>query len=554
MLPFAGRSPTVLAAVLWLATSVGQQSPAPIRTGVVLVPLDVRVVDVNGEPITDLTAADFTVYENGIRQEIVHFMPLSFADSIHTGRFQLRTLGPLAGTANGHRTFILILGRGRLNGPVNGIDSLIGLVRSLIPTDRVGVVAYLRASEPSTDHAAVIRFLERYRDRHEDLEGRLRSDFRHGGFSLVALSAGTRTRIDAFFESDGIPTFTDLPGAAGTTASRYIDLNYLRRTIQVARRLPGEKHVVVLTEKPLPLGRTVTEDPDNHVLVKWANEARAALSYINTGGLSGHTMIRGQVFISRGAGGQRDSSAMGVTDREFFAPGDHRAVAERTGGLSAFYQDASTPLADLDRTSRFQYLLGYYPSVAASPESYRTIRVVLHRQGATARYRHGYRMASAPDDEKQFRDALAEDSLQSALAGLAGAAPRTRYAGARVATPSLRIRSTSRRDSETADELAVTISFDPTRVAFTLSGNAYKATLRLAVLVDDDEGRQIGELARSMDLVLSTEEHARAKKDWLSVDVMGPLQGNPARVRAATYDYAADRTMAAASAVESPRR
>src|SRR5207253_1209547 len=47
---------------------------APVfRGGTTVVPLDVRVLDKQGRPITDLTAADFSVVEDGAPQRIAHF-------------------------------------------------------------------------------------------------------------------------------------------------------------------------------------------------------------------------------------------------------------------------------------------------------------------------------------------------------------------------------------------------------------------------------------------------------------------------------------------------
>jgi hypothetical protein len=47
--------------------------PPTFRTRVTMVPIDVRVVDARGNPITDLTAGDFTILENGVPQPIRHF-------------------------------------------------------------------------------------------------------------------------------------------------------------------------------------------------------------------------------------------------------------------------------------------------------------------------------------------------------------------------------------------------------------------------------------------------------------------------------------------------
>jgi hypothetical protein len=55
-------------------TPAAQQPPPPsIRSRTTLVPVDVRVVDRDGRPITDLKKEDFSVLENGRRQDVRFF-------------------------------------------------------------------------------------------------------------------------------------------------------------------------------------------------------------------------------------------------------------------------------------------------------------------------------------------------------------------------------------------------------------------------------------------------------------------------------------------------
>src|SRR5918992_3479991 len=62
-----------------LATTAAQRPPAvderqPIRVGVELITTDVRVRDRNGRFVGNLGKADFEVYEDGVRQELVSFL------------------------------------------------------------------------------------------------------------------------------------------------------------------------------------------------------------------------------------------------------------------------------------------------------------------------------------------------------------------------------------------------------------------------------------------------------------------------------------------------
>ena len=58
-------------AAVFITSAAAQQQPS-VRTGVTVVPVDVRVVDGLGNPIADLTQADFEVYEDGRRQSVSH--------------------------------------------------------------------------------------------------------------------------------------------------------------------------------------------------------------------------------------------------------------------------------------------------------------------------------------------------------------------------------------------------------------------------------------------------------------------------------------------------
>jgi hypothetical protein len=65
----AARSVGCITTALGLSL-LTQQPPTTIRTRTTLVPVDVRVVDTAGNPVTGLNKEDFTVEEDGVRQEV----------------------------------------------------------------------------------------------------------------------------------------------------------------------------------------------------------------------------------------------------------------------------------------------------------------------------------------------------------------------------------------------------------------------------------------------------------------------------------------------------
>jgi VWFA-related protein len=67
--------PFILLLILIPGTTAFAQVDDVIRTDTSLIQLNVGVVDRQGRPITSLSRSDFVVYEDGVRQSILHFEP-----------------------------------------------------------------------------------------------------------------------------------------------------------------------------------------------------------------------------------------------------------------------------------------------------------------------------------------------------------------------------------------------------------------------------------------------------------------------------------------------
>ncbi|HEX7777912.1 MAG TPA: VWA domain-containing protein, partial [Vicinamibacterales bacterium] len=378
-----GRLTTIFILLLCTSGASQIQSPPQFRGGVTLVPVEVRVVDKTGAPVTDLTPADFDIKDNGRPQKVELFEAVS-----------------LEGSTAG-RTFLIVLGRGRLNHPTKVLQALMNFVRSqILPQDRIGVIAYLRAIEPTTDHDALVEFLEAYRTRHEAIDGMLAADLRRAAMGrLRPIRTETRTAIEGLFSATHL-SVRDLAGDAGIGVDPYNDFRYLRNGLEYLRTIDGEKHSVFVSEQPFGVG-VVENDPLKNFWFRQATAARASLSYIHAGGAPAPAMSRGRLH---GGGPLLSGLHPGVVAA-------YEIVAEQTGGLSSFFQFADKPLTALDRSTRFHYLLGYYPTEPLPSNAYRNIEVAVTRPGLRLLYRHGYVAQPEGERPEDYRRAVTDARL-----------------------------------------------------------------------------------------------------------------------------------------------
>jgi VWFA-related protein len=104
-----------------------------------LVNLNVKALDKSGKPITNLTQADFAIFEDGAKQEIAHFKPVN-------APVNLILLLDLSGSTQKKR-------KGMIEAANRFIDSL--------PAgDKISIVAFTRQYKPLTDFTADKRALK----------------------------------------------------------------------------------------------------------------------------------------------------------------------------------------------------------------------------------------------------------------------------------------------------------------------------------------------------------------------------------------------------------
>lgn len=549
---------------LYAASVSGQQAPVQqrpqFRSATTLVPVDVRVVDRQGRPITDLTAADFTILEDGVPQTVSHFSRHALvAAEPEPGPVRLlRNTRGLDPEPQDHRVFLLLLGRGRLQPPAKGVDAAIDFVRELLlPQDRVAVFAWNRATDFTTDHGRVLALLERFKEEHEEIEALMK--LRFSGLAAVYGSSripdGIQQRIDAVFEGPEALGVRRVPDAAvagadrmaederrvrellagtsqldvmgaaeagtlGVSFDEFVDsavetnqnLANLYTGIEYLRHIAGEKHLIYISEGFLTLRRQ--EDGDSLAAV--AADARVTINPIHTGGLrSGFSSHSGRMSLAQGYVG------VGLGAR------DQRAIADLTGGRASAFQWARDAVARIDQSTRFSYVLGYYPANQDWDGALRKIEIRVNRPGATVMYRRSY----FADHELPPLDLREFTSYRRVMS--AGNYDRD--------VPDIAIDATAAYDDTDGHDVTVDMTIAADRLTLVADEVGLRiGHIKIAVFIGDLNENVVGDSWQDMDLKLLPDTYERFLAEGISHQVTLTLPRQPSYAKVVVYDYAAD--------------
>ena len=554
-----------------------QQAPPLIRSRITIVPIDVRVVDKDGKPVTGLTQDDFIVLEEGVAQPIKVFTPHAFTADRAAAAAPLELRAPSAdasGLASNRRVFLLIAGRGRHQVVSKYVDEMSRFVSQLLPQDQVAFMAWNRATDFTADHGMIRAVLASFAQRHESVEADLRNWFSglRAVYGSKEIPQQIQARIDAVFAPaaslrprsmrpstdvaarSGVardnaaeiqrneivgarPADKTLPDTraqilaelGGMTFEDYIqqasetfqDLGALYSAIDYLRYIEGEKHIVYLTERGVYLPLLGGNMP----LARVASDARIALNVIQTGGVAGAPPPR----TVMNPGGRVDVimspvPSFSAISGQTFSMQDMRDVSELTGGRLASFTRAETSFATIAEGLDYQYVLGYVPSRDANDGRFRRIEVKVRRPGVDVHYRRGYFATAAvlPLDRREFT------TVSRIRNGAEYSQPITDI-GVKVTNVSL-----------SQGSLTVALTIDVKRVSFKMADGHHVAFLDVAVFVAGHGNKNAGELVRRAEIKLTPELYARALKEGVGLSATVSLTGPAAYLKAVVYDYNAD--------------
>ena len=550
-----------IAAVLFLAPAVLVHSQSPqqptFRSALNVVPLSATVVDRQGRPVTGLSAADFTVVEDGRPREILSFSSELLVEG--GGSRVGSEIAPKPETGlqpDTRRVFLIVLGYGRIQYPTRAVDGARDFVLNrLMSQDLVAVMAFNRTTDFTTDHAAVVRFLERFKRESEQLEFVINQYWVHNRNDQ--LSEQLQSAIDNLFlgpivGGDGSARRHDgsrrnaVPLLFGTStladesttpptppAPLTVDLNpkpppfHARATlgdlmvrsgllklyagIEYLRHRPGRKYLVFLGP-PLPIQDKENEDR----LAQRANHAQVTLHYIGTLGVPANSPTAAAAMAALAALG----GVQGLQN-----------LTSQTGGAYTGLRVANDALAEIDRASRSYYLIGYQPVSAEDDGRYRRVEVRVARRDVLVRFRTGY-YATGDSYAPPLPELLAQSRIESASnfdievkdVGVTGKATF--------------VRPSATKDA--AGDVRVEISVDASKVGIVSEGGLRSARFAVTLFGMDSRDGVVGGGSGKAVVEVDDALLQAYQKNGIPLSFTFPVMERPRDVRIIVYSFGSD--------------
>lgn len=414
------RAGVVLAAgaVLCAAGALTAQDttqPPTFRSGVEIIQLDVSVLAKDRTPVRGLTAADFTVLENGKPQRVVTLSSVEAAerDPVRSAWMRYAThdvaANDLADELGNGRLFAVVIDD--MNLPPDDQDILLTarsaarhVIDLLGPSDRAAVVFAQDAGKTqdfTDDRARLMEAVDRLQPHPPfTLEpgsigaGPGGADMSQRFSSLLARSPCMRTE-------PAVPALDAVTSRLATVPGRRKTLFYIGLGVAVGSHGSCES--------------TITNAMRD--IYRKAQRANVNIHTIDPGGSDGYRLYLAQRSAAReqeaAISGRRLPSSNIRGLRDFL-----RTMADNTGGRAVVETDAIEPAIDriFDEDASY-YLLGYEPSNPNPDGKFRKIEVSVARPDAVVRTRSGY-WAPESNGKDNRRGDQTPSSSALALTGL----------------------------------------------------------------------------------------------------------------------------------------
>jgi VWFA-related protein len=419
----------------------GQQPT--FRAGINFVRVDVIVSDGKGQPVTDLTLADFEVLEDGKPQKIEQFRLVRVdgnlpPDSPRPREIRNRIDEEIELSKDDVRLFVLFFDdyHVRLGNSLAVKEPLIRWVQTqLRPNDVVGIMYPLTPLDGisfTRNTASVVSAIERFEGRKFDYRPRNQLEEQYARAptevveqirNQVVMTAlrGLATRLGGLREgrkaiiyvSEGLtvllpPQMRNMDASQGRMGNPGGGIAPL--SPMAGENNPREQTAAVFAEADL-----YSQLRD---VFTTANRNNAAIYTLDPRGLTPF-----EYGIDEGVGPRQDASALRLTQDTL------RSIADETDGRAIVNRNDLAPgLAQIVRDSSFYYLLGYNSTQAPQDGKFHPIQVRVKRRGTDVRARKGYWALTADDVKKA--DIVTPETpkpIQQALASISTSVQAGKY-------------------------------------------------------------------------------------------------------------------------------
>jgi VWFA-related protein len=500
----------LLSSALLAGQSVSQHPPPPsseqlpsgaatLRIASRLVQVNVIVQDKDGNPVTDLTKNDFTLFDKGQEQQLAIFAPpsrpVSGTSSVDTNsasapNFFSNRVQRISEGANSVTVILMDAVNTRFHDLAFVRGRVIAFVRSLTPQDQVAL--YLLT--PSKLYAL--------HDFTNDSETLVRSVAGEPAAD-AATKRANKLIIDAFAESN----YFYKGGRLGVVENTSEAMKQIAKNVA---NIPGRKSLVWISGGfPLYIGE---RDPIG------ARSERYDFS----------PLISATAKMLANA----DVAVYPVDARGLIAPEGGRpytlpnfdamlTIAEGTGG-HAYYNtnDISGAIRKAIDDSVSSYVLAYYPTNNNWDYSFRSIGVKVARKGLQLRYRTGYYAIPDSADGSGMRDQLISNAIRSPI---------------QMMDLGLEVRAEPVASAE-GRGLEMDIRMDPNRMGFEQNGERWTDSLDVAWAGISADGRILERDANLVTLQAEQSEYDEIQQKGFSFTEHVHLTNESVEVRLVVRD------------------